>query len=227
MTFLVGLFGLIAGSLLNILIARDVHQEPALPPSRSWLDRGPLTGALRRRDWLALTVEFLSVVMALMLFRNYGLSARSLFLFSASLVLLHTGAVDFKIRMIDTFVIVIATLAALALAPVNELSWAISALGLATAAAMFLFFFVLAKAMFPGVHAPFGLGDVYLASFIGALVGFFALPSALFYGMGLAGLVALVILIMRGFGRPTPAYISYGTYLCLGTLLFLALGSLI
>jgi leader peptidase (prepilin peptidase)/N-methyltransferase len=224
MIALIALLGLIAGSLLNILIAREVQEPTAVPPDITVLDRLPLIGPYRRHDWLAMVVEIISAAMASVLVVHYGLSARSLFLFGASLVLLHTGAVDFKIRMIDTLVMVVATIVALALAPINELRWIRSAQGLATATAMFLFFFILAKVLFRGVHAPFGLGDVYLAAFIGALVGFFALTTALFYGIALAGLVALTILIMRAFGRPTPTYISYGTYLCLGTLLFLALG---
>jgi leader peptidase (prepilin peptidase) / N-methyltransferase len=224
MTLLAALLGLIAGNLLNIRIARDVQEQPEAPQNHSWHDRIPIAGAVRRRDWVALTVELLSAAMAGVLVLHYGLSARSLFLFGASLVLIHTGAVDFRIRMIDTLVMVVATIVALALAPVNELRYVRSAQGLATAAAMFLFFYVLAKVMFRGVHAPFGLGDVYLAAFIGALVGFFDLTTALFYGIGLAGLVATTLLIMRAMGRPTPMYISYGTYLCLGALLFLALG---
>lgn len=225
MTLLAAVLGLVAGNLLTILIAREVQQQPSAPRATSWLDRIPLAGALGSRDWLALVVELLSATMAGVLVSRYGLSARSLFLFCAALVLLHTGAVDFKIRMIDTLVMVVATIAALALAPVHALPWIRSAQGLGTAAAMFLFFYLLAKVLFRGVDAPFGLGDVYLAAFIGALVGFFALTTALFYGIAMAGLVALVILIMRALGRPTPKYISYGTYLCLGTLLFLAIGT--
>lgn len=225
MTLLAALLGLVAGNLLNILIAREAHEQPAGPRDTSWLDRIPLIGALRARGWLALVVELLSATMAVVLVSRYGVSARSLFLFCASLVLLHTGAVDFKIRMIDTLVMVVATVIALALAPVHELRWIRSAQGLGVAAAMFLFFYLLAKVMFRGVDAPFGLGDVYLAAFIGALVGFYALTTALFYGIAMAGLVAFTILIMRALGRPTPQYISYGTYLCLGTLLFLAIGT--
>jgi leader peptidase (prepilin peptidase)/N-methyltransferase len=73
---------------------------------------------------------------------------------------------------------------------------------------------------------PFGLGDVYLAIFIGAAVGLLNLAPALFYGMLLAGVVSAGILIARRAGRPTPTYIAYGSYLCLGTLLFITLGGM-
>ena len=38
------------------------------------------------------------------------------------------------------------------------------------------------------------------------------------------GLVALVLILLRTAGRKVPQYIAYGTFLCLGTLLFLATG---
>ncbi len=221
MTILIALLGLWAGNLLNLIIARQLEEQP-LPPRRSWIEWLPVVGTLRRKDWVGLAVEVTSAFMAATLVGDYGLGARSLFLFGASLVLIDTGAVDFKTHMIDTLVLVIATLVALLFAPLNELGWLRSAQGLAMAGAIFLFLFVLAKALFRRVQAPFGLGDVYLAVFIGALAGFYALSYALFYGMGLAGAVALALIVLRAFGRQVPIYISYGTYLCLGALFFLA-----
>ena len=141
------------------------------------------------------------------------------------MVLIDTAAVDFKTRMIDTLVLVVAMFVVLLLAPVNEIGWLGSALGLATAGLLFFVLFVLAKVLFPGVAAPFGLGDVYLAAFIGALVGFAALPTALFCGVVLAGMAALVVIVLRTMGRKVPQYIAYGTYLCLGALLFLVAGT--
>jgi leader peptidase (prepilin peptidase)/N-methyltransferase len=38
----------------------------------------------------------------------------------------------------------------------------------------------------------------------------------------MAGLVSIVLIVLRSTGRRGPKYIAYGTYLCLGTLLFLA-----
>jgi leader peptidase (prepilin peptidase)/N-methyltransferase len=136
-------------------------------------------------------------------------------------MLINTGAVDFRIRMIYTGEMVVATLLALALAQVTGIGWLSSILGLVTALILFILLFLLAKMLFRGHAAPFGLGDVYLAAFIGALVGFLDLPTALFYGMLMAGLVALALILLRAAGRDVPTYIAYGTYLCLGVLLFL------
>jgi leader peptidase (prepilin peptidase)/N-methyltransferase len=70
------------------------------------------------------------------------------------------------------------------------------------------------------------MGDVYLAIFIGSVVGVVNLAPALFYGMLIAGLVSAGILVLRRAGRKTPEYISYGSYLCLGVLIFIALGGM-
>lgn len=224
MALLIALAGLVIGNLLNVVIARQLvtaHRVRA-PRRAGPLDYVPLIGAWRRRQWLALAVEVVTALMAAALFLRYGLSLRSLVLFGASLVLIDTGAIDFKVRMIDTLVLIVATIAMLALAPLNAIGWLASAFGLAMAGVMFVLLFLLAKVLFRGVAAPFGLGDVYLAAFIGALVGFRDLSVALFYGIAMAGLVSLGLIILRGTGRKVPTYIAYGTYLCLGALLFLA-----
>ena len=224
MPILIALVGLCIGNLLNVVIARQLAfgQDPRPAGRQALVDWVPIAGSLRRRQWTALAVEVLTALMAAVLFSRYGFSARSLILFGASLVLIDTGAVDFKIRIIDTLVLVVAMLAVLALAPLNAIGWVSSLLGLVLAGALFLFLYGLAKVLFPREAAPFGLGDVYLAAFIGALVGLVDLAVALFYGMAMAGLVAFVLIVLRAMGRTVPAYIAYGTYLCLGTLLFLA-----
>lgn len=229
MVVLVALVGLFVGNLLNLVIARQLatfrrrgYLLRASGPT-GWL---PVVGSLQAREWVGLAVEVLCGLMAAALFLRYGLSLRSLLLFAASLVLIETGAIDFKIRMIDTLVLVVAMLAVLLLAPLisggGAVAWLRSGLGLLVAGLVFLLLYGLSKVLFPGVAVPFGLGDVFLAAFIGALVGLVAVPTALFYGMLLAGLVAAVLVALRAAGRKVPKYIAYGTYLCLGTLLFLA-----
>lgn len=229
MIVLVALGGLVIGNLLNLVIARQIAEEGSPAPPRreglaSWL---PVVGTVRDRSWVALAVELVTMAMAAILFRRHGLIPHSLLTFGAALVLIDTGAVDFEIRMIDPLVLVVAMLAALLLAPINEIvrRYLIALLGLVAAGGVFILFFLLAKLLYPGVAAPFGLGDVYLAAFIGALVGFYHLPTALFYGMALAGLVALALIILRALGHSVPQYIAYGTYLCVGALFFLATGN--
>lgn len=225
MIVLVAIIGLVLGNILNLLIAHQAVGDGGKPSGRAAIiDWFPVAGSLLRSQWVALAVELLTAVLAVTLYLRYDFSVRSLYLLGASLILIDTGAVDFKIRMIDTLVMVVATLAALILAPLNDLNWFLSLSGLLLAGILFLFFYFLAKLLFPGVAAPFGLGDVYLAAFIGALVGILELPVALFWGMLMAGAVALGLIIVRATGRKIPTYLAYGTYLCLGTLLFLAVG---
>ncbi len=128
--------------------------------------------------------------------------------------------------MIDTLVLVVAIVVVVLLAPLSGIGWLGSVLGLVLASLVFLLLYGLSKLLFPGVAVPFGLGDVYLGAFIGALVGFLAVPTALFYGMAMGGVVSAAIIVLRAMGRKMPTYIAYGTYLCLGTLLFLVTGRL-
>jgi leader peptidase (prepilin peptidase)/N-methyltransferase len=215
------------GNLLNFSIARQLASArgPQLVRAAGLLGWVPIVGTLRRQEWIAVAVEILSAVMAVVLFGRYGASSRTLVLFAGSLVLINTGAIDFRTRMIDTLVLVVAMLVVFVAAPLNAISWLSSALGAFVAGLLFFFLFALAKVLFRGIATPFGLGDVYLAAFIGGLVGFLALPVALFYGMAMAGLVSLVLIALRSMGHTTPTYIAYGTYLCLGALLFLTIGT--
>jgi leader peptidase (prepilin peptidase)/N-methyltransferase len=116
---------------------------------------------------------------------------------------------------------VAATIFVVAFAPMIVGSWARSIQGLLAAGFVFLLFFVIAKVLYPSQQAPFGLGDVYLGMFIGALLGLFRVGPALFYGMVLAGLASIGLIVVLGFARARHIPISYGTYLCLGVLLYL------
>lgn len=217
-----GILGLLSGNLLNWLVDRQAVTDKTPPAplrqSRDWL---PVLGAGARRNWFALTVELLTAISTAVLFARHGLSVKFALLFVAALVLIDTGAVDWRVKLIDVLILIVATVLAVATAQLRELYWLRSLQGLATALVLFVLFFVVAKLMYPGQGAPFGLGDVYLGAFIGALVGFFDLPYALFYGMGLAGVASLAIILLRGYRRARHVAISYGTYLCLGTLAYM------
>lgn len=228
MIVLVAVLGLVLGAALNQLIVRQLR-DPALPatPSgpQSWL---PLIGPLAGRNWLALAVEVLTTVMALVLWHYYGWQPRFWLLLAATLVLIDTAAIDWQVRLIDTLIMLGATVLAVVLAPwiINSQamgSWPNSLLGMITAGFIFLLFFVVAKVLYPQQHAPFGLGDVYLGMFIGALLGLFRVGPALFYGMILAGVASFAIILFLGYQRARHIPIAYGSFLCLGVLLYLAL----
>lgn len=220
-----GLLGLWFGNLINWLVDRQaVTERHPPPPARSlhhWL---PVWGAVSRRDWFGLVVELLTAVTVALLYVRYGLTLRFALLLAAALLLIDTGAVDWRVKLIDVLVLLVATLIAVVTANLRGLDWSRSLLGLLTGLILFMLFFVLAKILYPGQVAPFGLGDVYLGAFIGALVGFFDLPRTLFYGMALAAIVSVGLILVLGYKRARYIPISYGSYLCLGALIQLVQG---
>ncbi|MBA3469647.1 MAG: prepilin peptidase [Herpetosiphonaceae bacterium] len=212
--------GLIVGFLLNPVITRlATHPRGAnpLPPARHPLLGGPA--------WIGVVVAALMALMAVAIYRHYGLTLRALYWFAVAAVLVVTGAVDWKVRLIDVLVLLVATIAVLTAAPFVGIGLKNALLGAVIAGVVFIFFFMLARLMFPGPGVPFGLGDIYLAIFIGAALGLGHLGPALFYGVLMAGIASMVILAQRQMGRQLEPYLSYGTYLCLGTLLYMALWS--
>jgi leader peptidase (prepilin peptidase)/N-methyltransferase len=236
--------GLLLGSLLNVLIIRIPRERGLLgwphctrtgAPLRLW-QLTPLVGWLvqrgraadgRRLHWVFPVVELLTAVVVTALYLRYGFSDAFAYVVFVCSVLIVTGAIDLLHRFIYTFVILGAAVLALIFGPLVGLSLPGVLLGALGGGVGFALLYALAKVLYPGKAAPFGLGDVYLAIFIGAAVGLANLFPALFIGMLMAGIVAAGIVVGRAIGRSnTPEYISYGTYLCLGTVIFIALGGL-
>jgi leader peptidase (prepilin peptidase)/N-methyltransferase len=218
-----GLFlGVALNQLIVVQLRDDLPQLQMVSPVRFV----PIVGAVTHRFWVALAVEIVATVIAVVLWQYYGWSPRFWLLLAASLVLIDTAAIDWQVKLIDTLVMVGATIVVVAFAPLIVGSWARSIQGLLAAGFVFLLFFVIAKVLYPSQQAPFGLGDVYLGMFIGALLGLFRVGPALFYGMVLAGLASIGMIVVLGFARARHIPISYGTYLCLGVLLYLMIDPL-
>jgi leader peptidase (prepilin peptidase)/N-methyltransferase len=239
--------GLFLGALLNIVIIRlprerEIGGWPRCTRcgrSLRWWRALPLIGWLaqggrgrccgRRLSVLFPIVELLAAGSLAAFYLRYGLGGVFFYLAFVTAVLLVTGAIDWLHRSIYTFVILgsalIALLASLALKPYHNFVNALA--GALAAGFVFALFFMLARVLFPGKAAPFGLGDVYLGIFIGAAIGLTHLGPALFYGMLLAGIYSALIIVVRRMGRSgISEYISYGTFLCLGALGFLLLNGL-
>lgn len=240
---LVFVAGLFLGALLNVIIVRLPRERRLLGWPRctrtgaplAWWQLIPLAGWLIQRGraangapihWIYPAVELLTALTLLRIYQLYDLSAAFAYLSFVCAVLIVTGAIDWLHRYIYTFLILGAAAVALVAGPLVGMDWRNVVVGALAAGIVFTLFYVVARIIFPGAGVPFGLGDVYLAIFIGAAVGLLNLAPALFYGMLMAGVVSAGILIARRAGRPTPTYISYGTYLCLGVILFIALGGL-
>ncbi len=194
-------------------IATDPKAANPLPTPRHPLLGGP--------TWVGLLIAAASGLMAWVCYRDYGLSLRGLYWYAISLVYIVVGAVDWKVRLIDVLLVLIATIAALLGSAFLTISFKDSLIGSLIAGLLFLLFFAGSLVLFPDDEAPFGLGDVYLAFLMGATVGWRHLGGALMYGMGLAGIASIGILVARQIKGEGTLYIAYGTYLCLGMLLYL------
>jgi leader peptidase (prepilin peptidase) / N-methyltransferase len=242
-TIVVFFAGLLLGGLLNVVIIRLPRERAMAGWPRctrcgralAWWQVLPVVGWLaqggrgrccgRPLNWLFPLIELLCATALAFFYARYGLSVVFFYLAFVAAVLIVTGAIDWLHRSIYTFVILggalVALLAAVAIPELNFLS---SLLGALVAGFVFAIFFALARLLFPAASSPFGLGDVYLAIFIGAAVGLLNLMMALFYGMLLAGVFSAALIVLRRAGRPNiPQYISYGTFLCLGALGYLLL----
>jgi leader peptidase (prepilin peptidase) / N-methyltransferase len=243
MVVVVFLAGLLLGALLNIVVVRLPRERNMtgwprctrcgrplaawqLLPVFGWLiqaGRGRCCG--RALNWVFPLNELIAGTVLALLYARYGFSASFVYLAFVMVILILTGAIDWLHRSIYTFVILGAALIVLPAASViPHHSFLNALLGALVAGFVFAIFFALARLLFPRAASPFGLGDVYLGIFIGAAVGLLDLLPALFYGMLLAGVFSAGLLVLRRAGRPNvPQYISYGTFLCLGTLIYVVL----
>jgi leader peptidase (prepilin peptidase)/N-methyltransferase len=241
-TLLVALAGLVLGALLNIVIIRLPRERNLGGWPRctgcgrplAWWQILPLAGWLAQAGrarccgkplrWIYPLVELLTAVSLAWLYMAHGLTPLFAYLAFVVAVLVVTGAIDWLHRWIYTAVVLGGAAITLAASVVTRHhSFANALTGLLVAGFVFVIFFMIARILFPAHGAPFGLGDVYLAIFLGAAFGISRIGAVLLSGMLLAGLYSVAIVALRAAGRPTPQYISYGTFLCLGAIGYLLL----
>lgn len=239
--------GLLLGTLLNIVIIRLPREQNMIgwPPrctrtgeALAWWQMLPVLGWLLQRGrarngrplhWVYPLVELLMGLVLVALHSHYGLAPAFFYLTGITAILLITGAIDWLYRSIYTLVMLgsvpVVLLAGLAVPAIDVLD---AGKGLLLGGIGFALLYALARFLFPARAAPFGLGDVYLGIFLGAALGFSRLGSALVYGILMAGAVAAFIVAAKHLARrrDMPEYISYGTYLCLGAILYLVLQEL-
>jgi leader peptidase (prepilin peptidase)/N-methyltransferase len=140
-----------------------------------------------------------------------ALGLRSLFV----LVLVQVIFFDFEHRLILDRVMFPAMAVALLVSLTNQPWW----YGIATGVGAGLLFLLLAVVGTALLKAEaLGFGDVKLAVFMGLLLGPLPTIQALFYGVVLAGAVAIGIVIWH---RSLTGTIAYGPYLAAGALIAL------
>jgi prepilin signal peptidase PulO-like enzyme (type II secretory pathway) len=158
-------------------------------------------------------------VLAAILFCLFGLEISSVPLLVLRsvfvLVLVQVIFFDLEHRLILDRVMFPSMALALVVSLFGHLWWAGIATGLA-AGGLFLLLALAGSAIFKA--EAMGFGDVKLAVFMGLLLGPLPTAQALFYGVFLAGLVSIGVIIWR---RSMKGTIAYGPYLAAGALIVL------
>jgi leader peptidase (prepilin peptidase)/N-methyltransferase len=229
--------GLAVGTALNLLLYRIPREQrllrrphcvrcghplgwEALPLLGFLLQRGRCRHCQRAIPWFFPLVELLTALSFAILVWRHGLSALAALYAFFALILILTLFLDWQHRYIYYIIVLPATTVALLgswLHPnLNVLN---SLIALVIATVFFGLIFVLGQVLF---HAEaIGLGDVWLAGTIGAMFGFPGALVALTAGMVLAGLAGgLHMALRKGSGGD---YMAYGSYLCMGALLYLCI----
>jgi len=139
------------------------------------------------------------------------LGIRSVFV----LVLVQVIFFDLEHRLILDRVIFPAMVLAIIVSLFNQPWWAGMATGLG-AGVLFLFLAVVGSAALRA--EVLGFGDVKLAAFMGFLLGWPAINSAVFLGVFVGAAAAIVVAVWR---RSLKATFAYGPYLAIGALVML------
>jgi prepilin signal peptidase PulO-like enzyme (type II secretory pathway) len=142
-----------------------------------------------------------------------ALLIKSLFI----LVLVQVIFFDFEHRLILDRVIFPAMVVALVVSLFGQPWWAGIAAGLG-AGLLFLLLALAGSAIFKA--EALGFGDVKLAAFMGLLLGPLPTIQALFYGVFMAGVVSVGVIVWR---RSLKGSLAYGPYLAAGAVIMLYL----
>jgi prepilin signal peptidase PulO-like enzyme (type II secretory pathway) len=148
---------------------------------------------------------------------HFGLSPALLLRSFFSLVLVQVIFFDFEHRLILDRVMFPAMAFALFASFFKDPWWAGLAAGLG-AGLLFLLLALAGSAIFKA--EALGFGDVKLAAFMGLLLGPLPTVQAVFYGVFMAGVVSIAIIVRH---RSLKGTIAYGPYLAAGTLIVLYL----
>lgn len=227
-----GLVGLLVGAVVWHLARRQaaritlVGGELATAPA-DWLPlwgfgQAPLDSVTHepRSPWQAV-FELATAAYFAALGWQFGFGLDLGMAIAFSIPLLVIGLVDFWTRLIHTNLILLGIGLGLIFALADGTGALIdSVLGMLVGAGIFIFFFVLAMVIYRNPKVvPFGLGDVYLAAMIGAMVRIDLIGRALIVGILLAGVILAALLLAKVLSRKQA--VAYGPYLCLGALVTL------
>ena len=226
------LIGLFLAPVLWRIARRQALRQPLFAPDGPITEWLPLWGfgtsrldaeTGEPRSKLQAVFEIATALYLGALGYQLGFSFDLLMIACFTIPLLVIMLVDFWTRLIHTNVILVGVLLGWIFAMADGVDQLLSSLyGMLIGAGVFIFFFVLAIVIYRNPKVvPFGLGDVYLAAMIGAMVRVDQIARALILGVFLAGIILAALLAARVLTRKQA--VAYGPYLCLGALLTLYL----
>ena len=232
-----GLLGLAVGSFLNVVIYRVPRAESLVRPGSSCPHCG---SAVRRRHnvpvlgWLLLRgrcadcaerisvryplVEAGTAVLFVALTARFGLSAELPAYLYLAAIGIALAAIDLDVqRLPDRIVLPSYGIAVLLLLPaaVAGPGWGAAARGLAAAAGLGAFYWLLSR-----IPRGMGMGDVKLAPLLGLYLGWLgwsSLAVGAFTGFLLGGIVGVVLMAARVANRRSR--IPFGPFMLAGTFL--------
>ena len=230
--------GLFAGWGINLAATRLAAQRPMFGPLSCTRSPHPisLSQALPVVGYLAqggkcaqcgrnLPVSFPAteaatglLIAGLCWLEGFGLS----FLFHSAyvVVLMLVLVIDWKHRDIYFSIITLGSLIAVAgLLVLPGMDLVGGLLGAGVAGGFFLLAYLLARAIFPKIEEPLGLGDVLLALMMGLMLGFPNIVGALLIGPLIAGAAAVLLLVSKR--SKMGDFMPYGVALCAATILFI------
>lgn len=188
----------------------------------NWLADGML-GTRRKWAWRPFAVLGVTTLTFVFLWTRFGATVQTLFFAIYTFVFLHTLVTDLEDRAVFPIVLVPATLVAIAASSFLPMGLTRALLGGVSA-----FVIVFGIYAFAGVYArlrklnvqggAFGRGDVYLATFMGVVVGFPAVFPAIVYTIFLAGAGFAIFLLYQWIQTRRlllNVALPYGPFFCL------------
>jgi len=232
MIVVAGVFGLVIGSFLNVVIARlPEHRSlwrpgsacPSCGAAIAWHDNIPILSYVALRGhcracsavipWRYPVVEAATALLFVAAFERFGATAD--FVVAAVLLaaLIAITAIDLRLQIIPDAItlpgIIVGFLANLA---TLRVSWVDSAIGIAVGGG--IFWAILEGSLLVTGREGMGGGDVKLGAMLGAFLGWKVALLSIFLAVLLGGVVALVLLGSRITGRKDP--IPFGPFLAAG-----------
>ena len=232
MIVVAGVFGLVIGSFLNVVIARlPEHRSlwrpgsacPSCGAAIAWHDNIPILSYVALRGhcracsavipWRYPVVEAATALLFVAAFERFGATAD--FVVAAVLLaaLIAITAIDLRLQIIPDAItlpgIIVGFLANLA---TLRVSWVDSAIGIAVGGG--IFWAILEGSLLVTGREGMGGGDVKLGAMLGAFLGWKVALLSIFLAVLLGGIVALVLLGSRTTGRKDP--IPFGPFLAAG-----------